>query len=128
MQKIEKLKGLGRAVAASVCLAVLSLGRQGVTAQSAVSAHSSQALSIPQGPLGDSLIAISNVFGVNVLAAEALVDGKTAPVVSGTMGAEAALSQALAGSGLTARRSTNGSFVIAKNTVSTAESQDSEAG
>ncbi|MEM7704869.1 MAG: TonB-dependent receptor [Pseudomonadota bacterium] len=128
MQKIEKLKGLGRAVAASVCLAAFSFGSQPATAQPAASSPSSQALSIPSGPLGDSLVAISNVFGVNVLASEAVVEGKTAPVVSGTMGADAALSQALAGSGLTARRSTNGSFVVSQNTVSTAESQDSQTG
>ncbi|MEM9880636.1 MAG: TonB-dependent receptor, partial [Pseudomonadota bacterium] len=77
-------------------------------------APSIQMLNIPAGPLGDSLLAINQAFGVSVLALEEAVAGKTAPQVSGAMTAEDALRRVLAGSGLTARTASDGSFVISE--------------
>lgn len=78
-----------------------------------------QVLKIPSGSLGDSLVAISNAFDANVLASEDIVEGKKARAVSGTMGVEEAISRVLAGTGLTFRLASNGSYVITETTRST---------
>ena len=67
---------------------------------------------VPAGPLADSLAALSNLFGVNILAFSGIADGKNAPAVSGSLTLEQALGQLLTGSGLEAERSTDGGFVI----------------
>lgn len=63
-------------------------------------------------PLDETLGAIGNVFGVTVVAPDALVGGRTAPSVSGSLTAEQAIARALRGSGLAYRRSRNGGFVV----------------
>ncbi|MEM0986321.1 MAG: TonB-dependent receptor [Pseudomonadota bacterium] len=68
-------------------------------------------LNIPAGPLNRSILAISDAFGVDILAPNELVSGKTASAVSGATSAENALNRALAGSGLT-YSPTDGAFVI----------------
>ncbi|MEM6909359.1 MAG: TonB-dependent receptor [Pseudomonadota bacterium] len=63
-------------------------------------------------PLSQTLTDIAQRFNVSVRAAEQLTRGKTAPPLSGRFTVEEALARALAGSGLAARSSANGGFVI----------------
>ncbi|MEM6537352.1 MAG: TonB-dependent receptor [Pseudomonadota bacterium] len=73
-------------------------------------------VNIPAGPLNRSILAISDTFGVDILAPNELVTGKVAPAVSGSMSAEEALDQVLSGSSLT-YTSTDGAFVIIQQTA-----------
>ncbi|WP_244913684.1 TonB-dependent siderophore receptor [Pantoea coffeiphila] len=58
------------------------------------------AVSLPAQPLSTSLNQLARQAGVQLIAAPASLDGKTAPAVSGPMSLEQALGQLLAGSGL----------------------------
>ena len=78
-----------------------------------------QGLTLPAGPLGDTLLAINEAFGVPVIASEDVVEGKTSPSISGARTADEALQQALEGTGLTANQSPNGAYVIALQTAAT---------
>ncbi|MEO0399550.1 MAG: TonB-dependent receptor [Pseudomonadota bacterium] len=84
-------------------------------------------LYVPAGPLNKSLIAISNAYGLNVIASDDLVVGKTAPVISGLMGAREALGLALAGSRLV-YTSTDGAFIIAQQAAQLERARQSSKG
>ena len=90
-------------------------------------------LNVPPGQLGQTLIAISNTFGVDVVSATDLVSGRNAPAVSGVMTVEQALERALAGSGLQVRVSAQGAFVIsapgadAKSSTQASQRDESQA-
>lgn len=75
-----------------------------------------QDLNVPAGPLRESLITISNRFGINVIASDSMVAGKRAAAISGMLSPDDALAKALAGSGLAVSRSANGAYVVAKAT------------
>lgn len=83
-----------------------------VAAQPAAEQSQARAVDIPAGPLGTSLFAVSETFGVAVLAPRELVAGLSAPAVSGTMDAAEALDQLLRGSDLAASPSPGGGFLI----------------
>ena len=71
-------------------------------------------LTCPPGALGDAFFAITTAFDVNIIADEQLIQGKTAPAVSGTITAKEALERALLGSGLSVRQSANAAFVVTR--------------
>ncbi|MEM9881148.1 MAG: TonB-dependent receptor, partial [Pseudomonadota bacterium] len=82
---------------------------------SAVRAQTSAVVTIdvPAQPLGNALVEISDVFGVSVLAADDLVNGKTSKSIRGAFSLEDALERALQDTGLRATRSRSGAYVIA---------------
>ncbi len=71
-------------------------------------------LDLPAQPLSDSILQLSKLSGRGIAADSALVRGKEAQAVRGTMEPLAALNQLLAGSGLAADIASDGSFVIRK--------------
>ena len=81
-------------------------------AQTAGREASVQQVELSAGPLGRSILAISDAFDVDILAPNSLVSGKTAPAVSGAMSADDALMRVLQGSGLKATLAEDGAFVI----------------
>lgn len=81
-----------------------------------------QSVDIPAGPLGEALFAVTDTFGVNILADQALTRGKRTSGASGLLSADEALDRLLAGSGLEYRRTSNGAYVLAKAQPATATS------
>jgi hemoglobin/transferrin/lactoferrin receptor protein len=71
--------------------------------QPARTAANTRDLDIPAQPLASALIAFSRQARIQIFADQALVAGKSAPAVSGTLAPSAALGQLLAGSGLSYR-------------------------
>lgn len=94
--------------------ATLIAGATPAYAQSAAPvASQSRSFAIIAGqPLADALIAFGRQSGWQVSVNPALVSGRTTPGVSGAVGAEAALSQILDGSGLVWRKTDDASVVI----------------
>ncbi len=91
---------------ALACLAACTLLHAGTTAaqsglQSTLAAP--RAYAQPTQPLGQALNALARQSGVAISVDANLVDGKTAPALSGTMSLRQALDRLLAGSGLAAR-------------------------
>ncbi|MEM9261985.1 MAG: TonB-dependent receptor [Pseudomonadota bacterium] len=72
--------------------------------------------SAPQA-LGDTLVAIGDYFGADVIVSNDLVRGLRSPAVSGATSAQDALEQALIGSDLAVSRSSGGAFVVSQNTA-----------
>ncbi|MEM0984844.1 MAG: STN domain-containing protein [Pseudomonadota bacterium] len=68
-------------------LAIMAAAPMAV-AQDAGAETAAQSFNLPAGPLGDAFFAITTEFDVNIIADERLVQGKTAPAVSGVMSAE----------------------------------------
>lgn len=66
---------------------------------------------LPAMPLGDALRQIARQSGQNLLVDDRLVEGRTAPSLSGSYTPEAAIASLLAGSGLVSR-SVNGTLII----------------
>ena len=91
-----------------------------VAAQPAAEQSQARTVDIPAGPLGASLFAVSETFGVAVLAPRELVADLSAPAVSGTMDAAEALDQVLRGSGLAASASPGGGFLIERRQAAAA--------
>lgn len=96
-------------VASALAIAVAA---PGATAQGAGAVG--QNVSIGAQPLGDALIALSDSFGITVLANENLVAGKSAPAVSGELSAQDAINRLLDGSGLVARPNQAGDFIVSQ--------------
>lgn len=61
-----------------------------------------------------AIVEIGRRFGVSITAPSQLTHGKASSRVSGSLTAEQALSQALAGSGLTFRKNSNGAYSLAR--------------
>ena len=70
-------------------------------------------ITLPEAALGQTLIAISNAWGVDVVGADSLVSGKRAPALAGVFTLEEALTRALDGAGLGFNRSKTGAYVVA---------------
>lgn len=103
VSRIARFHPAPLALAAALVLAM----PQAAYAQSATPAHQANeasSLSIASQPLGPALQALSAATGVSIGFAPALVEGKTAPAVSGTLTAQQAADRLLAGSGLMAVR------------------------
>lgn len=80
----------------------------------ALAQETAKAIDLPQQALQKSLAMTGEAFGLTVVAPSDLVRGKTAPAVSGTLTPEQTMELLLAGSGLNARHSANGSITITK--------------
>lgn len=101
------------ALCAAVCLAltVEPALAQPATAPAAATAavHDFQ---LPAAPLGQTLRSIARQSGRTIVADPALVDGKTAPAISGRYTAEAAAQRALVGSGLELSITASGALTV----------------
>ncbi len=99
---------------APLCAAVALLTGGAVHAQPATPAtvNASHPFAIAAGPLADTLVAIARRSGQAVSVDPSLVAGKNAPAIQGEMSVEAALTRALAGSGLTWTRTDNGTLTL----------------
>ncbi|MEM8936973.1 MAG: TonB-dependent receptor [Pseudomonadota bacterium] len=86
-------------------------------AQAPSSAAQFQNITISAGPLSRSLLAVSEAYGVPIVAPNALVAGLDAPEVAGAETAADALRLLLNGSGLSANPTDNGGFVIVRQTT-----------
>ncbi|MFT8677453.1 TonB-dependent siderophore receptor [Gluconacetobacter sp.] len=71
-----------------------------------------RAYAIPALPLGQALAAFGRQAGIQVTYAPALIAGKTAPALSGTMSREAALQRLLSSSGLSFRYAGTDTIVV----------------
>lgn len=71
-----------------------------------------QSIDLPAQPLQQALNQLAEQTGTNVLAPQALVAGKQGRSVRGSLSVEQALNKLLEGSGLAARQTAQGSFVI----------------
>lgn len=78
----------------------------------ALHAQAAQRFELPAGPLGEALQRFAGAAGITISAPPALVDGKTAPALSGTYSTSQALAALLAGSGLEAVPGPAGGFVV----------------
>lgn len=74
---------------------------------------------LPAGALGDTLLELSNIYSINVVASERLVDGKVTQQISGEFDVTTALSVVLSGSGLSAFETSSGVYAIEKTEVPT---------
>lgn len=113
---------------AALCGAASSLAII-VTTPIAIAQELSQALAqqqidIPGGPLDDALIAVSELFGVTVIAPNDLVSGKSSPGASGVLDAGQAIEALLKGQSLDFRRSATGAYIIAQQTAQRAEPEE----
>ena len=98
---------------ASLATAVMALTiTPSVFAQAGADAAQARSVDIPAGPLGDVLLEISTLYGVNIIASELVVTGKSAPSIAGSLAPEDALALALEGSGLEAKPESAGGYVI----------------
>lgn len=96
---------LGVASAMAIALTTPVALAQGSSAEEQMVALGAQ-------PLGDTLIEISDIFGVTVMATESMVAGKMAPTLSGTYSAQSAIDALLQGSGLSASANETGDFIV----------------
>lgn len=104
-----------RAKAALVSVAsvfVLATAAPAVFAQSSAVEEAAVEISVPAGPLSQTLIEISNAYGLNIIASDELVADKTAPALNGRYTAVEALGQALDNSGLAAARGPGQTYII----------------
>lgn len=82
-----------------------------------------QAWNLPAGALDDTLVRIARQGGRSISADPALLAGKRAPAIRGSLSVEEAAHQALAGSGLLLARTAGGAFtVLASGALSAAPS------
>ncbi len=95
-------------------IAALALAAPQALAQSAAGTQNVQ---LAEQPLGDALIKLSRQFGVTVLVDERLVQGRTAPAISGQKSLDSALDALLAGTGLKVDGSEPGTLVVKQAAV-----------
>lgn len=91
-----------------------------VAAQAPNTVSQSQEITLPSGPLGPALVTLADMYGINVVAANRLISGKTASAVSGTLSFQEALAQVLEGTGLQATQDPDGAFILSKIKASAA--------
>ena len=77
-------------------------------------------IDIPAGPMSSSLRAVSRTFGINLMAPDDLLAGRSAPAVSGMMSAEDALRHLLRGTNLAVAATEQGAYVIERRNASPA--------
>lgn len=83
-------------------------------AQDTRSINERRPVSIAAGALDETLIAIGDLYGVDILVSGDLVDGVQVGAVSGELSATEVLRRALSDAGLRATRKENGAFVISE--------------
>ena len=99
----------------------LALNIHPASAAEATQQSQSQALSIPAQPLSSALTALSKQTGAQIYADGALVEGRNAPAINGSLTAKEALNRLLEGSGLKAVPDAKNNFTIQKQTNETSE-------
>lgn len=117
MRKETVFQGSKAALAAAASSLAICGAAPAALAQTSGQEIAVQQIDIPAGPLGQSILAISDTFDVDILAPNALVSGKTAPAISGAVSVNEALRRALQGSMLEAIPAEDGAFVIAQQTA-----------
>ena len=109
-----------RRLLASVATTLMALTiAPSVFAQAGTDAAEARSVDIPAGPLGDVLLEISTLYGVNIIASELVVTGKSSPSIAGSLTAKGAITRALEGSGLEAKPESAGGYVIVPIEAST---------
>ena len=83
-------------------------------AQAQAPTQTPQDITLPAAPLGQAILALGRELGVNIIAPDRLVRGKSAPAISGTLTGEQAIDRLLAGSGLIATANANGDFILSE--------------
>jgi hypothetical protein len=78
----------------------------------AASAEDDRTFSLPAQPLGSSLQAIAQRFGIELLFSQDMLAGCSARAISGRFSAQRALELVLAGSNLNIPQMANGSYLI----------------
>ena len=91
-------------------IAALAIAGMGTAA----SADDGRTVRLPAQPLGSSLQAIAQRFGIELLFSQDMLAGRSAPMISGRFNAQRALNLLLAGSGLTILRTDNGSYLVVR--------------
>lgn len=103
--------GLAAAAPALAC-AVAAAPALAQQAGATVQAQAVQHFELPAGPLGAALQRLAGAAGTKVTAPASLVEGKTAPALSGSYSTREALARLLAGSGLEAVPGSAGGYVV----------------
>ncbi|MEM9443256.1 MAG: STN domain-containing protein, partial [Pseudomonadota bacterium] len=96
---------MGGAVA--VCAALVSFA---VSAQS----DAKHPINLPAQALDASLVQLADQTGVNIIAPNEVVDGQSAPAVSGTLSPEDAVRRLIEGTGLRYEITPSGDFVLSQ--------------
>ena len=102
--------------------AAIVLGAPALANAQAVADTQPIAISIAAQPLGDALNELAAAVGTPIAFSQALVAGKTSPTVKGTLTAQQALAQLLAGSGLAAHQE-GGIIVIIRSATPNTETE-----
>ncbi|MFM0501758.1 TonB-dependent siderophore receptor [Paraburkholderia caffeinilytica] len=84
----------------------------GALGMASISLYAQTLLSLPAQPLSSALSELASKSGVNILAAASLVANRNAPAISGTLSVPDALDRLLQGSGLTAQKTGEKTYVI----------------
>ena len=79
---------------------------------------SEQQVTIKAGPLSDAIFAVSDVFGITIIAPKRLVDGKRSAAVTGTFSLDQALEKILKGTSLSVKAGKSGGYVIVPAPIS----------
>ncbi|MEM9878638.1 MAG: TonB-dependent receptor [Pseudomonadota bacterium] len=109
LQSLKEQKDalLGIASALAIALAAPAAKAQGDVTQFSMSA----------GPLGQTLLVISKAYGIDVVSADGVIEGKSAPAIAGVSTVEEALRRSLQGTGLSFRQTRPGAYVISVETA-----------
>ncbi|MEM0909947.1 MAG: TonB-dependent receptor [Pseudomonadota bacterium] len=87
---------------------------------------------IPAGPLDDALLALGNTLGINILAAENQLVGKTSTQISGTYSVQDAIDMLLSDTDLFATKTQNGDYIVSQRAPNVPDSnpqrQDDDSG
>lgn len=100
--------------AAASALAIAGALQGTASAQTPTAAETARVVDLPAAPLGEAILALGRELGVNIIAPDSLVRGKTAPEISGTLTREEAIDRLLAGSGLVATANADGDFILSQ--------------
>ncbi|RMB07615.1 TonB-dependent receptor domain-containing protein [Eilatimonas milleporae] len=100
------------AFAAGTALLALSIAGVPAFAQASDPEAMERWIDIPAGPLGQSVLALSEAYGIQVLVPNDLIAGKRAAPLSGTFSASVALVRLFEDANLKAERLPNGNYVV----------------
>ncbi|MEM9668743.1 MAG: TonB-dependent receptor [Pseudomonadota bacterium] len=115
-----------RALAAATSSVAIITALPSGTAQVSNTAAEEADISIPAGPMSETLSSLSDVFGIVINAPDEMTSGKATPAISGQLSPEGALRQALYASGLEATAMANGQFTLVQLAYEAPETQASE--
>ncbi|MEM9316166.1 MAG: TonB-dependent receptor, partial [Pseudomonadota bacterium] len=87
----------------------------------------SVSIDLPPGQLAETLIDLGDALGVNIIAPESLVAGKTSPAIRGRLTPEDALALALSSSGLIVKQTPQGDYTISRRAEGRGSRTDSRS-